>query len=439
MTAHAESGVMPMIWRRAGLSALAVAALLGVLAHQLLPVLSFPNRVRMLPGQTLPLYAGPLVRVEEMDPSVSLSRAGGRSLLTAMELGAHRLRFSLFGIPLRVAQVEVVPRLRVMVGGEAIGVLLTAQGLVIARTVPVMGVDGREHAPAEQAGLLRGDVLLQADGQVIHHPGQLQALAERAGRAGRPLVLTIRRQQRTLTREVQPVLTRDSEGQLRYVLGLYLEQSAAGVGTLTFWDPASRRYGALGHMITRGETLLDIPDGRIVPAYIQGIQKGARGRPGEKLGLFDESRGVLGTIDKNTPFGIYGTLNAPLNQPYYQEPVEVALAHEVKRGSAEILTVVEGERVERFRIEILEVSRQQRPDGKGLVIKVVDPRLLARTNGIVQGMSGSPILQGGRLVGAVTHVFLNDPTRGFGILAEWMAYEAGLGAPSRPQRLPAAS
>src|SRR5690606_6275369 len=170
-----------------------------------------------------------------------------------------------------------------------------------------------------------------------------------------------------------------------------------------------------------------------------GIQPGMRGRPGEKIGLFG-SGAALGVIEKNTEFGIFGHLDqgamSLLVDPD-RKPVPVALAHEVQRGKAEILTVVEGDRVRSFEVEIVEVERQSRPTGKGLVIEVTDPELIARTNGIVQGMSGSPILQDGKLVGAVTHVFINNPRRCFGVLAEWMVSEAGVGEWRRPADPPA--
>jgi stage IV sporulation protein B len=168
-----------------------------------------------------------------------------------------------------------------------------------------------------------------------------------------------------------------------------------------------------------------ITDGCIVPAYIHGIQPGAKGRPGEKLGLFEEGGVKLGTIDSNTPLGIYGTLAVPPVGASTQT-VPVALAHQIQPGPAQILTVLDGQNVEKFNIEILAVNHQSRPNSKGLVIKVTDPRLIKRTNGIVQGMSGSPILQNNRLVGSVTHVYVNDPLRGYGLLAEWMVYEAGI-------------
>ncbi|MDI3281150.1 MAG: SpoIVB peptidase S55 domain-containing protein, partial [Bacillota bacterium] len=167
-------------------------------------------------------------------------------------------------------------------------------------------------------------------------------------------------------------------------------------------------------------------DGRIVPATVAGIQPGNRGQPGEKVGVFHHQAEVVGRIEKNTPFGIYGRLEKIPPRFPFQMPVPVAMAYEIREGPAEMWTVISGDQIQRFQIRITKVNRKFRADGRGLVLQVTDRQLLQRTGGIVQGMSGSPILQGGKIVGAVTHVFVNDPARGYGILAEWMLEEAGL-------------
>jgi len=322
--------------------------------------------------------------------------------------------------------VNIVPELHVVPGGHAIGILLNGEGVLVERTVPVASQSGRPYSPAEEAGIRPGDVILRAAGTPVSHPAELEALVDRYGRSGLLLPLDIRRGGRELRVQVRPELSREPGGAAsRYMLGLYLKDPAAGVGTLTFWDPVRNVYGALGHMISGDLGAVLENEGRIVPAHIHGIQPGERGRPGEKLGIF-EAGPPLGTIEKNTNFGIFGTL---LRAPGPSQPVvPVALAHEVRQGDAQILTVVEGGRVETFHVRVVSVQRQAKPSGKGLVIEVTDPRLIERTNGIVQGMSGSPILQDGKLIGAVTHVFINNPLRGYGVLAEWMVYEAGLGA-----------
>ncbi|MGE5702682.1 MAG: SpoIVB peptidase, partial [Clostridia bacterium] len=213
-----------------------------------------------------------------------------------------------------------------------------------------------------------------------------------------------------------------------YRMGLYIRDSAAGVGTLTFYEPKSGAYGALGHVISDVDTgqAIVVGDGQIVQASVTSIEKGESGNPGEKFARFYNESVVLGNITKNTPFGIFGKMKESPKRSYYQEAIPVALAEQVQEGPAKILTVVDGQRVEEFDIEIVNVVKQHFPATKGMIIRVTDKRLLDKTGGIVQGMSGSPIIQNGKLVGAVTHVFVNDPTSGYGCFIEWMLQDAGL-------------
>lgn len=408
---------------------LGVMVLLMLVVSAAPDVFQFPRELRLLPGQEYVLHTGPLFTVAEVaaDSNRILSHADGATVLCGTALGEHSLQLRAFGfLPVRAATIHVVPEMRVVPGGQSVGVLLSASGLLVVRTIAVMGSDGKTHYPARDAGIKAGDVILRVGEKELVHPSQIEEEAMRYGRLGTALPVVVRRDGREQRLLVKPVLGSDGNRAVnRFLLGVLVKDPIAGVGTLTFWDTQTRRYGALGHMITSDERQpVTVDDGRIVSAHIHGIQPGVKGRPGEKLGLFEDGASSLGTIDSNTRFGIYGTL---FRFPDQARPsVAVAMVHEVTPGPAEILTVLDGENVELFQIQILEVSRQFRSNGKGLVIRVTDPRLLRRTNGIVQGMSGSPILQNNRLVGAITHVYINDPTRGFGILAEWMIYEAGI-------------
>jgi stage IV sporulation protein B len=174
------------------------------------------------------------------------------------------------------------------------------------------------------------------------------------------------------------------------------------------------------------QTPIPIGDGTIVHSNVTSISKSQNGEPGEKRASFTNDSKVLGNIVKNTPFGIFGKMNAAPEHGLHKEAIPVAFAEEVKEGPAYIYTVVSGQKVEKFDIEVVHVTKQDFPATKGMVIKITDPRLLEKTGGIVQGMSGSPIIQNGKVIGAVTHVFVNDPTSGYGCFIEWMLQDAGI-------------
>jgi stage IV sporulation protein B len=344
----------------------------------------------------------------------------------ALSPGQSKLRLSLYGVlPVRDMLVSVVPELRVVPGGQSIGVLIHARGIIVAGTYDVVNQDEQKINPAGEAGIKKGDVILKVDGLEVQSESQFRNLVARAGLAGQSLELEVKRENEIFSTTLNPVLCKETSD---YRVGLMIRDSAAGVGTITFYEPGSKSYGALGHIITDINTKnpINLQDGKIVGASVQGIAKGKRGQPGEKIGILKGDSFLSGTIDKNTRLGIFGSLQKPLENPVFKEPIPVAMTSQIHEGPAEILTVLSGDKVEKFTVEILKVNPQVRQDGKAMVLKITDERLLQETGGIIQGMSGSPIIQENRLVGAVTHVFVNDPTRGYGVSAEWMLEESGL-------------
>lgn len=407
-------------------------ALIIACGVQLWGILGIPAEVRLLPGQELGFELGRfLTLVDDSASGWLLPREAGVMTVRAGELGSARLQVRFFGlVPVRNVHVSVVPELSVIPGGQAIGVLISSHGLVVGDTMHVVDVDGNLQFPAREAGIQAGDIIAQLAGYDVFSVEQVHELVDRFGRRGEELEAIIVRHGARLRRIITPVPVREhnsSTSGVTYRIGVTLENPAVGVGTLTFYDPIQLRFGGLGHMITDGlNNRMEVNDGRIVEAMIRGIQQGARGFPGEKIGSFETNGTALGVIEKNTPFGIYGVLFRAPRHGVIADPLPVALAHEVSPGDAQLLTVVDGQKVEAFDLRILQVHPHRRQDGRGLVLQITDERLLDRTRGIVQGMSGSPIVQDGKLIGAVTHVFVNDPTRGYGILAEWMVYEAEL-------------
>ncbi|MBM7555247.1 stage IV sporulation protein B [Halanaerobacter jeridensis] len=340
--------------------------------------------------------------------------------LKSNTVGKYNLDFKLFGIiPIRSMVIDVFPEVKVIPGGHSIGVILQSDGIMVVKSSFVVDSKGHKRYPALNAGLEVGDKLLKVNGVSIKNKYHLAQLIQNFGKEDEKLRFKIKKQNGVIvSKTVTPVVNK--EGQ--YMIGIYVDDGAAGVGTISFYDPQYKSYGALGHMITEANTQLpiDIAKGEIVKAYISGIQQGKSGIPGEKLGTFFKRQGLIGDIKKNNRFGIYGQLFTGLQNPYFDQAIPVASSLEVKEGAAKIYTVINGGTVDSFDINIEEVKKQYKPAEKGLIIKITDQELLNQTGGIVQGMSGSPIVQNNKLVGVVTHVFVNDSSKGYGILAQWM-------------------
>lgn len=248
---------------------------------------------------------------------------------------------------------------------------------------------------------------------------------QKAGKTGETLNLLIKRDKQELKTKLIP---EKDQAEDKYRIGLYIRDSVAGIGTMTFYEPKSKKYGALGHVISDMDTKkpIVVENGQIVKSTVTSIEKGTGGNPGEKLARFASERKVIGDINRNSPFGIFGTLHQPIKNRISDKAIPIAFSNEVKEGPAQILTVIENDKVEKFDIQIVSTTQQKFPATKGMVLKITDPRLINKTGGIVQGMSGSPIIQNGKIIGAVTHVFVNDPTSGYGVHIEWMLSEAGI-------------
>ncbi|MDI3327680.1 MAG: SpoIVB peptidase [Alicyclobacillaceae bacterium] len=388
--------------------------------------LRLPDTVETVVGSSLPVEAGfPARLVASPTGKVTVSGAEGGSgkwELYAREPGQALVHLEVFGLPLRHMRIQVMPEWKVIPGGQSIGVKLRSKGIMVVGYNLVRSGQ-KQVSPGEQADIKVGDRIVEIDGRPVRTVDEAAQRIREAGEARRDLELTLLRQRQSLRVKVHPVYDEDHHA---YRIGLYIRDSAAGVGTLTFFDPEHRVYGALGHVIADVDTgqPIEVGEGQVLHSSIHSIDKGQNGQPGEKRGQMVNEHQILGNVVKNTPFGIFGEMDRLPEHGLYRDPVPVALASQVHPGPAKILTVVEGQKVEAFDVEVVSVMKQRYPAMKGMVLKVTDPRLLQKTGGIVQGMSGSPILQDGRLIGAVTHVFINDPTQGYGVFAEWMMREA---------------
>lgn len=399
---------------------------------------SIPDELRLFSGQSRELQmAVPIhARLQVKDPDLLQINGKNHEVqdvnlqqpisLQSTHSGQTEMKLKLFGaIPFKTVKVNIVPDLKIVPGGQSIGVKIKSAGILVVGHHLVHGEDDRKMSPGEQAKIQAGDLITKIDGVQLSDVSKVGDLVRRAGENDKTLELTLIRNKQEHTIPVKPMYDiRDKS----YRLGLYIRDSAAGVGTLTFYAPDQGVYGALGHVITDMDTQTPIiaGGGEIVHSNVTSIAKGQTGEPGEKRAhIFKESK-VLGNIEKNTNFGIFGKMNELPGYGLNNEPISIAFAEEVKTGPAQIYTVLDGQKVESFDIQVVHVSKQEYPATKGMVIKVTDPRLLEKTGGIVQGMSGSPIIQEGKMIGAVTHVFVNDPTSGYGCFIEWMLQDSGI-------------
>ena len=298
--------------------------------------------------------------------------------------------------------------------GRAVGIKLFSDGVMVVGLSEVDTPSG-SSAPAKNCGLREGDIITHINSEEVDTIEEVQSILQDL--EGETMSIRARRDGEELQVTAQAVQCA-SDGS--YKLGAWIRDSMAGIGTLTFYDPESGVFGALGHAISDVDTaqLMPLQSGSILYATVQDVRKGQAGAPGELHGAFEASRD-LGDLYCNSASGIFGTVEDETFIGDLGQALPVAEASEVRTGPAVILSNVEGDNVEEYDVEILQIVSNS-ADGRDLVISVTDPDLIAATGGIVQGMSGSPILQNGKFVGAVTHVLLSDPTKGYGILMETM-------------------
>lgn len=344
--------------------------------------------------------------------------------LKTLDKGTVNFKLKAFGIlPYRNIKVNVVPQIKVIPGGHSIGVRLNTNGVLVVGIAEITDIYGKVHNIAETGGIRIGDSLMSINNIKITNAMHVGEIINESN--GEELSFTFMRDSKKYTTSLKPIKSVEDE---KYRLGLWVRDKTAGVGTMTFYHPETKKFGALGHAITDIDTgkVLSIKDGKVIKSKVISIQEGKRGKPGEVRGVFYDINEPLGKLEKNNNYGVYGELIQGLDNDFYQTPMPIAYQHEIKEGPAHILTTIDSKGMQKYEIEILKVNPQTKIDGKSMIIRVTDKELLKRTGGIVQGMSGSPIIQNNKIIGAVTHVLINDPTKGYGIFIEWMVEESGV-------------
>ncbi len=313
--------------------------------------------------------------------------------------------FTLILISTTISTAQAV--FTVIPSGEAVGIAVKTKGLLVTGITEITNADGNSVNAAYKAGVRKGDIITAVDGNVLKTN---EELADYVVNRPNKIILTIERKSKIINLLIKPVKTNDG-----YKLGIWVRDSTAGIGTLTFINPHDKTFSGLGHSISDVDTndILTIRDGNILKCDILEPTTGKKGVPGELNGAF--SNESLGKITSNSESGIFGEYSKEISG----KPIEVAEPDEIQRSKALILSNVDGNGVKAYDIEIKKISKRDLQN-RNLVIEVTDQQLLDKTGGIVQGMSGSPIIQNGKLIGAVTHVFVNAPTKGYGIFIENM-------------------
>lgn len=299
--------------------------------------------------------------------------------------------------------------------GRTVGVTARLCGVCVINVTEFKNTEGDMCSPAKEAGLCAQDKIMSIGGKEINSAAELEKACDNS--SGNKITLEVLRDGNREIFDVTPVKSADDN---KYRIGVWIKDSSSGIGTLTYYDPQTGEFGALGHGICdENNTLIEINEGDILDAEITSVVRGEKGMPGELIALFSDNSLPIGIISCNTSSGIFGKLTEG-SRPYgLLGEIPVATRDEVEEDEATILSNVEGESVTEYTAEIDKINKDKNST-KGMIIKITDDRLIDKTGGIVRGLSGSPIIQNGKIVGAVTHVFVNDPSRGYGIFIENM-------------------
>jgi stage IV sporulation protein B len=380
-------------------------------------IIYFPSQIVLTEHNThqLPIsHDSPFRAVFQKETAAVFKISDSPLTIETEEQGTAEMTINAFGFPLKRVTLDIIPDVDVIPCGMTIGVRINTDGVLVLGTNAVLAENGEKVDPS--GGKFKpGDLILSVNGTLMRNKEDFQkVVADSNG----DLTFHIRRDETEMDITITPV--RAAKNGVNHV-GVWVRDSTKGIGTITYYNPVTKVVGALGHGIMDVDTkqLMRVKNGWIMSSRVTSVKKGAKGTPGELEGSVQKER-IIGQIKANTPCGIYGVIDTALAGSLPRSSMKIATKSLIREGPATILTNVSSNEVKEYDIVIESVNRLAADETKGMVIRITDPELLRQTNGIVQGMSGSPIIQNGRLAGAVTHVFVQDPAKGYAIFIENM-------------------
>ncbi len=388
----------------------------NMLILTVLGVITYYNR--SLPNNYY-IAVGSELKVSDLIAAVPCGNAYTAGLtIPAGNTDVKRVELRLLGIiPIKTVNIQEINEPFLIPCGNPFGIKLLTDGVIAVELSSFETGDGIK-SPALDAGIRTGDIIKTIDNVKILSNDDVSDVIEKSG--GKPLSVDLVRNGEEISLNVVPEMCMADNS---YRIGMWVRDSSAGIGTLTFYDPENGSFAGLGHPVCDVDTgcIMPLYKGEVAEVTVNSIKKGKSGVPGELVGSFSAG-GAIGTLYANCENGLYGTLEG---FDIAAKPVQLGLRQEIETGKAYIYTTIEGKKPQKYEINIEKIDLQDSHDGKNMVIKVTDKELLEKTGGIVQGMSGSPIIQNDKLIGAVTHVFVNDPAKGYAIFADTM-YECSL-------------
>ena len=395
---------------------------ISVVVAMVMSAFLLPNikKANELPNNMVVTYSDikQVNEADEFSPFINLVLPKNINVSSTDELTNTTLSIKLFNLfTIKKVNVRLLVDTDVYVGGETVGFNLFSDGVICVGSNAVVTANGTKE-PIKDSGLQEGDAIIEIEDIEIESIDDIDRIINLPTLAGKELTLTVKRATKEMEIKVLPVFDMFSH---KYKLGLWVRNSASGVGTLTYIKQSDFRFGAVGHPIvdnSLGENF-EVENGNIYKCSLLGIKKGEKNNPGEIRSSINLSDDAIGFADTNCKYGVYGNI---LNKSFIDANKTATLGGRlsVELGEAKIYCALDNQGVKGYDIKIIKANNQNSPDDKSMIIKVTDKELLQKTGGIIQGMSGSPIIQNGKLVGAVTHVFLNDPTRGYGVYVDWM-------------------